>query len=201
MKKILLAVVALLCVATVSAQNDFKSSVKQAAQTVASQKWSVGLRLGSGAQVDAECFYAGDKYVEARLGLGWVHGYGADFTVLHNWNCCNWDWTPNAGKWFLDAGVGANLGGHLKGLSVGVAGQAKFGIKFNKVPIRLAVDVTPAIGIWHNYGYKETIETPELDSNGAPTGNTVKTTVSHKSHTGFYKWGLLNLGLSATYCF
>ena len=49
MKKIFLVLAAALCVATVSAQNKFESQVKQAAQTIASQKWSVGLRLGSGA--------------------------------------------------------------------------------------------------------------------------------------------------------
>ena len=120
MKKIFLVLAAALCVATVSAQNQFESSVKQAAQTVASQKWSVGARVGSGFQAQAECFYAGDKYFEGRLGLGWLGGFGADFTALHNWNVCNWDWTPSAGKWFLDAGVGVNLGGATHFMYVGV---------------------------------------------------------------------------------
>ncbi len=174
MKKILLAVVALMCVATVSAQNKFESSVKQAAQTVAAQKWSVGLRATYGVQAVAECFYAGDKYVEGRLGLGLGYGAGADFTAIHNWNCCNWDWTPNAGKWFLDAGVGANLGGGAHNLYVGVVGDVKFGIKFNKVPIRLAIDYSPSIGWNFNYhGAKDNFHTP-----------------------GFY-----NGAISATYCF
>ena len=201
MKKIFLVLAAALCVATVSAQSKFESQVKQAAQTIASQKWSVGLRLGSGAQVDAECFYAGDKYVEARLGLGWIGGFGADCSVLHNWNCCNWDWTPQAGKWFLDAGVGATIGGAKHVMWVGVAGQVKFGIKFNKVPIRLAVDVTPGFGPVFGLPYRETVETPELDASGVPTGNTVKTTVKYGGSAGFYANGILNLGLSATYCF
>ena len=200
MKKIFLVLAAALCVATVSAKNKFESSVKQAAQTIASQKWSAGLRVGSGLQADAECFYAGDKYVEARLGLGWIDGIGADFTVLHNWNCFNWDWTPSVGQWFFDAGVGANLGGNRHGLSVGVAGQAKFGIKFNKVPIRLAIDVTPSIGIWHAYGQKVVVEYPLFDDAGQQVGVETQTYRS-KSHTGFYSSGLLNFGISATYCF
>ena len=195
MKKIFLVLAAMFCVATVSAQKDFKSSVKQAVETIASQKWSVGLRLGSGAQVDAECFYAGDKYVEARLGLGWIGGLAADASVLHNWNCCNWDWTPNAGKWFLDAGVGATIGGAKHVMWVGVAGQVKFGIKFNKVPIRLAVDVTPGFGPVLHLPYRETVEIPNAD------GSVTKTTVKYGGGAGFYANGLLNLGLSATYCF
>ncbi len=195
MKKIFLVLAAALCVATVSAQNQFESSVKQAAQTIASQKWSVGLRLGSGAQVDAECFYAGDKYVEARLGLGWLNGFGADFTVLHNWNCFTWDWTPQAGQWFLDAGVGVNLGGAKHFMYVGVAGQAKFGIKFNKVPIRLAIDVTPAFGPYFHLPYSEMVEVPNA------SGGVDKVKVKYGGGVGFYSHGLLNFGLSATYCF
>ena len=195
MKKIFLVLAAALCVASVSAQSKFETSVKQAAQAVASQKWSVGLRVGSGLQVDAECFYAGDKYVEGRLGLGWIGGLGADFTALHNWNCCNWNWTPNAGAWFLDAGVGVNLGGAKHFMYVGVAGQVKFGIKFNKVPIRLAVDVTPAIGPCFALPYTETVEVANAN------GGVDRVKVKYGGAAGFYANGLLNLGLSATYCF
>ena len=174
MKKFLLALVAVLCVATVSAQ---KSGFSKAVDAVASQKWSVGLRVGSGLQADAECFYAGDKYVEGRFGMQYVSGLQADFTVLHNWNVGNWNWTPKVGKWFLDAGVGANVGGSSHYAYVGVAGQVKFGLKFDAVPIRLALDFTPSFGPGIMY-FKET---------GAGAW--------------FNKWGLCNIGLSATYCF
>ena len=176
MKKFLLVVVAVLCVATVSAQSKFESSVKQAAQTVASQKWSVGLRVGSGLQADAECFYAADKYVELRFGMQYVAGLNADFTILHNWNVCNMNWTPSAGKWFLDAGVGANVGGKGHYAYVGVAGQVKLGIKFDAAPVRLALDFTPSFGPEFGYG---------KDWFGVT----------------YNRWGLCNLGLSATYCF
>ncbi len=178
MKKILLAVVAMMCVATVSAQSKFESSVKQAAQTVASQKWSVGLRACYGIQVVSECFYTGDKYVEGRLGI--FGGACADFTAIHNWNCCNWDWTPQVGKWYLDAGVGANLGGAAHYVYGGVAGDVKFGIKFNKVPIRLSVDYTPVLGIAGWYG--------------KDLGDSVK-------RAYLYTPGFYNFALSATYCF
>lgn len=196
MKKIFLVLAAALCVATVSAQNNLESQVKQAAQTLAAQKWSVGLRVGTGAQLEAECFYSSNAYFEGLLGIDLLNlaHPGVDFTVLHNWNCCTWDWTPSAGQWFLDAGVGVNVGGHGKGLWCGIAGQAKFGIKFNNVPIRLAVDVTPVVGPWINYGYKETTEV-EVD------GVVTKTEVKHKATAGFRGLGLVNAAISATYCF
>ena len=150
--------------------------------------------MGAGAQVKAECFYSDNKYVEGLLGWGFLTG-ALDFTLIHNWNCCNWNWTPNAGNWFLDAGVGANIGGGKAHCSFGIAGQVKFGIKFNKVPIRLALDLTPSFGPWVAYGQKVTTEVPDEN------GNMQTITVKSDPTWGFYSTGLLNFGLSATYCF
>lgn len=170
MKKFLLVMMALFCVATVSAQN-------KVIDTITSQKWSVGLRATYGIQAVAECFYAGDKYFEGRLGL--FGGLAADLTVLHNWNLYNWNWTPKVGKWYLDAGCGASLGGWAGYMYGGVTGDVKFGIKFKEVPIRLAVDYTPIIAIGGAYGkYK------------GDSGN-----------VGLYTPGFANFALSATWCF
>ena len=190
MKKIFLVLAALFCVAaTASAQNKLESVV----QTATSSKWSLGLRATYGVQAVAECFYAADKYVEGRLGLGlgFGNGLGADFTILHNWNCGTWDWTPKAGKWFLDEGVGANVGGNIGWVYAGIAGDVKFGIQFNKVPIRLAIDYTPVIGTHLKYGYTE------------KTTNDAGETVENKvpSTLGFHDKGFYNLALSATWCF
>ena len=191
MKKIFLVMAALLCVASVSAQ----SKIKDAANYVASQKWSVGLRVGAGEQAVAECFYSDKAYIEGRLGLGIVgvqeHGLSIDFTAIHNWNCCAWDWTPSAGQWYLDAGVGASVAGNGAFAAVGVVGQAKFGIKFNKVPIRLAVDFSPAFGYHHTYAHEVKVEGEE--------GKVVLET--KPAHGAFWKTGMLNGGISATYCF
>lgn len=180
MKKILLVMAAMLCVATVSAQS----------------KWAAGLRIGSGLQAQGEYTYADNRYVEARFGMGWFGGISADFTALHNWNVCNWDWTPSAGKWFLDAGAGLNIGGRphresYYGLTIkgsyayfGVAGQVKFGIKFNKVPIRLSIDYTPVIGA--------EVATAKAEFDGV---------VVKEKAADFYGTGLGNFGISATYCF
>ena len=164
MKKILLVLVAaVFCVATVSAQGKLSSA-----------KWSAGLRATYGIQGVAECFYSSDKYVEGRLGL--YGGVSADFTVLHNWNVCTMDWTPSAGKWFFDAGVGVNVGGVAHAATVGAAGCAKLGIKFDAAPVRLAVDITPSIGPIIGYG-------------------------KGWSGASFYYMGLCNVGISAAYCF
>ena len=165
MKKIFLVLVAVLCVASVSAQKT---------------NWAAGLRATYGVQAVGEYFYSSDKYAEARLGL--FGGACADFTALHQWNCCNWDWTPSVGKWYLDAGVGLNLGGAAHYVWGGVAGDVKFGIKFNKVPIRLSVDYTPVIGIAGWYGYHD-------------LGDSVVRKV-HLHTPGFY-----NFALSATWHF
>ena len=174
MKKFLLVLAAAFCVVTTASA---AGKIKQAAQTVASQKWSVGARVGSGFQAQAECFYSDSKYVEGRLGMSWVYGgVLADFSVLHNWNVCKMDWTPDAGQWFLDAGVGANVGGAANLATIGVTGQVKLGIKFDAAPIRLAFDFSPVIGPAILYW-----------KGGAACG--------------FNTMGLCNLGISATYCF
>ena len=200
MKKIILVMIAALCVSAVSAQNSFESSVKQAAKTIASQRWSAGVRLGTSADINAECFYSGNKYFEGVFGVNYAdkHHLGVDFTILHNWNCYSWDWTPKAGLWFLDCGAGINIGGHANRFWWGVAGQAKFGIKFAKAPIRLAVNITPVFGPCIDYG-KIVVETPVFDENGQQT-NSIKDTYKYR-YSNFRYIGLASATISATYCF
>lgn len=142
MKKFLLAVVALLCVSAVSAQK---------------YENSIGLRLGYGAELQYERHFSEKNYLEANLGLS---GFGGDrifANVMYNWNLCDWDWTPSAGRWFLSAGVGGSLGmwgyehegANRLGMQVGVAGDVAFGIRFNK-PVTLSLDYRPTIYFLHN---------------------------------------------------
>lgn len=162
MKRLLIAVAFILCAATVSAQG-----------------WGVGGRIGSGLEVQGEYQFKSENYVEARFGMSWCHYGGtitANFTLLHQWNIFNMDWTPKAGIWFFDAGAGINVGGREHYAYVGAAGSAKFGIKFNKVPIKLAIDWTPAFGPEILYGGGESI-------------------------SEFYKHGLANFGISCVYNF
>lgn len=184
MKKILLVMAAMLCVATVSAQS----------------KWAAGLRIGSGLQAQGEYTYADNRYVEARFGMGWLSGVTADFTALHNWNVCNWDWTPSVGKWYLDAGCGLNIGGRKQFMYGGVAGQVKFGIKFKKVPIRLSIDYTPVLGVygtWPSKEEKEAIKALNAPAEAFGEPGTLKA----KGTADFYGKGFANFGISATYCF
>ncbi len=163
MKKILLVIVAIFCVATVSAQ-----------------KWAVGGRLGSGLQAVGEYHYSDKAYAEARFGMQYVAGLSADFTLLHNWKVCTMDWTPSAGQWFFDAGVGVNVGGVANLAYVGVAGMAKLGIKFNNVPLKVSFDFSPSFGPYIAYAHY----------------------MGASAHAvGFFSYGICNLGVSAVYCF
>ena len=133
MKKFLLAIVAVLCVSAVSAQQ---------------YQNSIGLRLGYGAELQYERHFSAENYLEANLGL---YGFGNhfDLNVTYNWNLCEWDWTPSAGKWFLSAGVGASAVAAPQYFNVGVAGDVAFGIRFNK-PVTLSLDYRPTLYFLHN---------------------------------------------------
>ena len=148
------------------------------AVAASAQDFRVGARIGSGFQVQAEYVYSGNNYFEGRFGMGWYHGgvLTADFTVLHNWNVCNMDWTPSAGQWFFDAGAGLTVGGRGHFVNLGVAGCAKLGIEFNDAPVRLSVDFTPAFGPAIVY-------------------------VKGASSAVFNEYGIANLGLSAVFSF
>ena len=160
MKKFLLSLVALLCVSGAFAQD-----------------WKVGGRLGSGFQADAQYAYNGNDYLEARFGASWLDGgVTADFTVLHNWHILDMDWTPKAGTWFFDAGVGLNVGGREHYAYVGVAGMARLGFEFKKAPVSLSVDYTPVLG-------------PEI---GYWKGG---------SNAAFRGMGFANVGITCTYNF
>ena len=135
MKKILLAVVAVLCVAAVNAQ-DYKNSI--------------GLRLGYAAEVQYERHFSAENYLEVNAGLADLLGSFDRLMVnaTYNWNCFDWDWTPSAGRWFLSAGVGGSVGFWGKDaecpIQVGVSGNVAFGIRFN-APVTLSLDYRPTI--------------------------------------------------------
>ena len=119
------------------------------AWSASAQNWTVGGRIGSGFQAVGQYVFSNDNYVEARFGAYGAKAGGtvtADFSVLYNWNVCNMDWTPSAGRWFFDAGAGINVGGKGHYAYVGVAGSAKLGIAFKGAPVRLSFDWSPAFG-------------------------------------------------------
>ncbi|HIZ87069.1 MAG TPA: hypothetical protein IAC03_02785 [Candidatus Coprenecus pullistercoris] len=128
------------------------------------QGWAIGGRAGATVQFDAQ-YHWSRTYLEGRFGAGFCNHHGtvtADFSAMFNWKLCNWsDWTPNAGNWFLDAGVGINVGGRENYAYVGPAGIIKFGIQFTggAKPVSLSLDWNPAFGAgigyyhdrWGNY--------------------------------------------------
>lgn len=188
MKKILLVIAAIFCVATVSAQ-----------------KWAVGGRVGSGLQAVGEYHFSDKNYAEVRLGMGWLgkdYGFSHwrdngsfysdphinfELTGLYNWKVLNFDWTPEAGDWFLDAGVGAGFAIRKYYTYVGVAGQVKFGFQLKSIPLKVAIDWTPIVG-------------PEICYGGPSKGYHWVFPNNYKRAT-FSGYTLANFGVSAVYCF
>jgi hypothetical protein len=163
------------------------------------QDWSVGARAGSGFQAVGQYSFNQKNYVEARFGLNLVPGAAADLTGLYNWRLLQWDWTPEAGTWFLDAGVGASVGGAKQYAYFGATGMARFGFKFRKVPISLSIDYSPVIGLDFLYG-----PGGGADYNGGEAGYApveTRAAANKRTYVGFHEAGLWNSGITFTYTF
>ena len=106
MKKLILAAVFCMLAATTFAQNN-----------------GLGIRVGSGAELQYERYFGSGDVLKVNAGLFDFDGsfFG---TAIYDWECCNWsNWTPNAGNWFLQAGVGGAVGVLKDNFNLGVAGQ------------------------------------------------------------------------------
>jgi opacity protein-like surface antigen len=127
MKKFLVAVLAIFCVSAASAQEN-----------------NVGIRFDRGINIVGQ-YELGSNNIEGRIGFN--HNL-VNLTGLYNWEIAQFDWTPGLGKWFFDAGVGANVtaGGIF---NLAVVGSAQFGIKFNNAPISITIDAQPALNLTH----------------------------------------------------
>ena len=173
MKRVILTLAVLFCVVASA------SAEKVLGVDVSREKWAVGGRIGSGLQAQAEYKMQSDNYLDFRFGMSWCNATAlltADFQALYQWHIADWDWTPSVGDWFFDAGVGVGAGGREHLAYYGVLGGAKFGIKLNSVPLKIAVDWTPMIGGMTAYG-------------------------GGYSYSEFHKYGLANLAVSCVYCF
>ncbi len=132
MKKLIFATIFCLFAATSFAQNN-----------------ALGLRIGSGAEVQYEHFFDTGNVLKVNGGL---FDFDGNFfgTCIYDWECFNWsDWTPKAGNWFLQAGVGGAVGMYKvdskSSLNIGVAGNVAFGIHFKGAPFTLALDYRPTV--------------------------------------------------------
>lgn len=124
MKKFLVALVAMFCVTAVSAQVN-----------------NVGLRFNGGIELAGQYDLSKANYIDGRIGFG-KHHIGV--TGIYTWKIQEFNWTPQYGKWFFDAGVGGNIViGNDLGLNV--VGSAKLGFKFNNAPVSLIWDYCPSL--------------------------------------------------------
>jgi hypothetical protein len=148
------------------------------------QDWGFGVRLGSGFQAVGQRFLRSGNYLEGRLGMGWLHhGVTADVSLLHVWNVQNMDWTDE-GHWFLDMGVGANLGGASHFVYGGLQGMARLGYQFDHAPVSLSLDWSPGFG--PAVSHYHDIHDDHIDDHSA---------------VGFNTRGMANFGVSCVYRF
>ena len=158
------------------------------------QDWAVGGRVGAGVQAVGQYSLNQENYIEARFGLNLVPGAAADLTGLYNWRLCKWtNWTPKVGNWFLDAGVGASVGGARGYAYLGATGMVRFGIKFRKAPVSLSIDYSPVIGLDFIYGGGGNIYDGEA--------GVVTRAGGGRTSVGFFGAGLWNTGITCTYHF
>ena len=121
------------------------------AATTFAQSNGLGIRAGSGAELQYERYFGSGDVLKVNAGL---FDFDGNFfgTVIYDWECFNWaNWTPNAGNWFLQAGVGGAIGILQDSLNVGVAGNVAFGIHFSGAPITLALDYRPTVFLLDNH--------------------------------------------------
>ena len=133
MKKFLVALVAMFCVTAVSAQFS-----------------NVGVRFNGGVEVVGQYDLTKANYVEGRLGLG----NSISLTGIYTWNIQEFNWTPQYGKWFFDAGVGASAA-FTNPVWFSVVGSAKLGFKFKNAPVSVMWDLCPVFSVTPitNFGF------------------------------------------------
>ena len=124
---LLVALVAMFCVTAVSAQVS-----------------NVGLRFSGGVEIAAQYDLGKTNHIDGRLGFG---GGWTSVTGIYTYELKSFDWTPGLGKWFFDAGFGANLGFGQNAASVSVLGSAQLGIKFNDAPVSVTLDLEPTLNL------------------------------------------------------
>lgn len=121
------------------------------AATTFAQSNGFGFRAGTGAELQYERYFASGNLLKANAGL---FDFDGNFfgTVVYDWECFNWaTWTPNAGDWFLHAGVGGTVGIWKNDFNLGAAADVAFGIKFDGAPVTLAVDYRPTFFFLHDF--------------------------------------------------
>ena len=134
MKKLFVALVALFCVNAVSAQVN-----------------NAGIRFSGGIDIVGQYDLSKSNYIDGRLTLSGCLGV----TGIYTWRLMDFDWTPQYGKWFLDAGIGGgftNVGRNYGGSDsyLDVVGSIKLGFKFKKAPVSIIWDASPYFGLWNN---------------------------------------------------
>ena len=115
---------------------------------VSAQVNNVGLRFNGGIEIAGQYDLSKANYIEGRIGFGG----NISLTGIYTWKIQEFNWTPQYGKWFFDAGVGASAT-FSEPLFLSVVGSAKLGFKFKNAPVSVIWDLCPVFSLTPNTGF------------------------------------------------
>lgn len=174
-------------------------SLIAACLSVEAQPKSAGIRIGADG-IDADYLHSisSDKFIEGNIGLDFgfeANGNaGIKATGILNFIWGHPAWTDK-GRWTLYAGPGISLGFvddrvpydimnmrfnyFDSGFMIGLVGQVGIEYAFEDIPVQVAIDMRPCIGLHVNDG---SFRIPNTD-----------TKVTYESKVGFYDNGLYGM--------
>lgn len=138
MKKLLLVSIAVLALS-------FSASAQLSKGTSYSERNTIGLRLGYGAEISYQRTLSNANRIEADLGF---MSKGFSVAGIYQWTWAI-DKAPGLG-WYVGPGVG--IGVWDKHFNVGILGQIGLEYGFN-IPLSLSLDWRPAFYFAHDYGF------------------------------------------------
>ncbi len=107
---------------------------------------TLGLRLGGGFGFNFEASYQRAFTEKTRMELGMGMGVDSGNTGFNISGTYQWVWNIEGGlNWF--AGPGAQIGSWAGNLYMGLHGQTGIEYLFSEIPIQIAIDTRPTIGI------------------------------------------------------
>lgn len=107
---------------------------------------TLGLRLGGGFGFDWEASYQRACSENRRLEMGLGMGINSGYNGLNVSSAYQWVWNINSGfNWF--AGPGAQIGSRAGDFYMGFLGQVGVEYLFSEIPIQVAIDTRPTVGV------------------------------------------------------
>ena len=111
---------------------------------VNAQNNAIGLRLGWGAEVSYQRSFSDLNRLELDLGLdNWLLS-GIQLSGIYQWK---WGIGSSDFSWYVGPGVGVGFYWYIPGVSVMALGNIGVEYNFPSIPLQLAIDYRPGIGV------------------------------------------------------